>query len=496
MALRPEFRRGYRVEVLLPDRVFLHGEQECFLLTGRPYSALAPLLDGRRSLEEIIERLRSSIDPLHVFQAIERLREAGHVFDAGAQPNPSALPFWSDLEGEQVVEYREQISLAIEAVGRVDASPLEQRLEANGVRMSADGTHVLVLSEGYLQPQLNELDERLRRENRPWLLCMSVGEQLRIGPLFDGDGACLLCLQSRQRFHQHGNHAISPVRDSAADLLAATASRWIASNDPSALRNRITTVNPSDMACRDHRLVRRPQCPQCGDPEWMQRQQESPDSLRDAIRLQRASAESTEERYRRLRHHVSDVCGIVRSLRTMPRPPNDPHVPFTAVADHLFIEPCPSGSAGTALPAVGAAGKGDSEIHARLGAICESIERYSGVFQGDEARLCTTADDLGDRAIHPNDCMLYSERQFKERETCLMKVPAGSTGFHRLSTRRSPSNGVRSGLWPAANMPLRAGQLLLFWPLRRKSGRPGQFEWLRRRRQPERRPVSRPDGAD
>jgi ribosomal protein S12 methylthiotransferase accessory factor len=61
-------------------------------------------------------------------------------------------------------------------------------------------------------------------------------------------------------------------------------------------------------------------------------------------------------------------------------------------------------------------GKGKEATQAKASAVCEAIERYSGVFQGDEARIRARLRDLGDAGVHPNSCMLFSERQFANRE--------------------------------------------------------------------------------
>jgi ribosomal protein S12 methylthiotransferase accessory factor len=61
-------------------------------------------------------------------------------------------------------------------------------------------------------------------------------------------------------------------------------------------------------------------------------------------------------------------------------------------------------------------GKGVSDVQARASALCEALERYSGLFRGDESRIRARLRELGATAIHPNDCMLYSARQYEERE--------------------------------------------------------------------------------
>src|SRR5262249_20321139 len=65
---------------------------------------------------------------------------------------------------------------------------------------------------------------------------------------------------------------------------------------------------------------------------------------------------------------------------------------------------------------VKASGKGMTDAQARTSALCEALERYSSVFHGDEPRRTASFRELGGAAIHPNACMLFSERQFEQRE--------------------------------------------------------------------------------
>jgi ribosomal protein S12 methylthiotransferase accessory factor len=61
-------------------------------------------------------------------------------------------------------------------------------------------------------------------------------------------------------------------------------------------------------------------------------------------------------------------------------------------------------------------GKGMTDSQARASGLCEALERYSGVYRGDEQRVTARMGDLGEAAIHPNDCMLYSDRQYRDRD--------------------------------------------------------------------------------
>ncbi|MFC7615897.1 YcaO-like family protein [Actinokineospora soli] len=121
------------------------------------------------------------------------------------------------------------------------------------------------------------------------------------------------------------------------------------------------------------------------------------------------TAEQTMAKYR---HLVSPVTGVVKEIVRDPRGP-------------AFFNSYRSGANIAAARDLGVlrrsmrvsnGGKGTTPADAEVGALCEAIERYSGTFHGDEARVRGSLRDLGDRAIHPNDVMLYDERQYRERE--------------------------------------------------------------------------------
>lgn len=76
------------------------------------------------------------------------------------------------------------------------------------------------------------------------------------------------------------------------------------------------------------------------------------------------------------------------------------------------------------------AGKGKTDEQARASGFGEAIERYSSVFQGNEIWQKGSYQKMGDKAIHPNACMNFSQEQYKNRARwnascsgCFQKVP-------------------------------------------------------------------------
>jgi ribosomal protein S12 methylthiotransferase accessory factor len=56
-----------------------------------------------------------------------------------------------------------------------------------------------------------------------------------------------------------------------------------------------------------------------------------------------------------------------------------------------------------------------TEAQARASALGEVVERYSGIFRGDELRIRASYRRVKDNAIHPNACLNFSRKQYRDR---------------------------------------------------------------------------------
>jgi len=61
-------------------------------------------------------------------------------------------------------------------------------------------------------------------------------------------------------------------------------------------------------------------------------------------------------------------------------------------------------------------GTGITDAQARASALGEAVERYSGIFRGNEFRIKASYVELSDNAIHPNASMNFSPHQYRDRD--------------------------------------------------------------------------------
>jgi ribosomal protein S12 methylthiotransferase accessory factor len=453
---RPRFRDEYSVAVLPGDGVFLQSESARKRLRGPLFEAVAPLLDGSRTADEIVERLAREFQPPDVYLALLTLKSEGLLLD-GPVGDARAAAYWQSL-GSSPDEAG--LRLATRAVGVTDlgtetADRARACFERHGLKNATDAWVRVVLVNDYLASGLGETADRLRADACRWLPVQPRGLAPIFGPLFGpGSGPCYRCLEQRLRGNRpvdemirlRSGDANQPTAfrgatdssmEAAFAVLAARLVAWLGSDDDSHLAGIITSFNPATTAFATHRLDRRPQCPSCGDPDVYRKQLRSPVRLTPQPRPAENDGGSrvvpAEQAVARLERLLGPITGVVRDLERIDPFPGSPVRLYSASHAGPAL-PHPRAAFHGVAGEGGAGGKGLSDMQARASALGEAIERASGVFQGDEVVVRAAFEALGNDAIHPNDCMLFSERQYAARE----EGPVHFAGMHAVPVRFDP----------------------------------------------------------
>ena len=430
-ALTPhlEFRPIGDEQVLLVSESFdtlLHGPIHCDLL---------PLLDGRRSQDEIVAALAGAHAATEVSTALASLAARGYVVSGDHAMERGRAAYWSALGASPrwVEERLAASALAIEG----DDGRLARRLEAMGVAVGTERPTLSVhVCADYLDEGHDALNRRRIASGAPWMLVRPRGVQSLFGPVFrpaEG-GPCWACLAYRLRGHQEVHtflrnvggeeaaflpFAAEPaVLDGVSSLAAAEIAKWLVFGEMAPLHERAISLDVARFKSEHHHTMRRPQCPACGDealhradrPALPLRLQASPKGTRNSGGVRSVSPEETLARYR---HLVSPVSGVVTWL-TRTTEESDPWLHVHWAGSNLALRIRNLSSLRRSLRSK-SAGKGSTAGQSEVSALCEAIERYSSAFHGDEIRCRKRLADFveaGDsRAIHPNDVQLFSDRQ-------------------------------------------------------------------------------------
>jgi len=437
MINKPKFKDHFHVEVSEPKVVFLLSEKEHFALRGRLYALLAPLIDGYHTVEQITEQLQGQASAAEVAYALKLLEQKRYITEADSTLPTEVAAFWSllDIDTKVATQRLQETRVSITAYGTVPTQPLISTLTSLNLRVSNEGDFAVVLADDYLQVGLDTFNQEALQARRPWLLVKPVGAVLWIGPLFrPGITGCWECLAQRLRANREIETSLQerkdtlipfPVSRSALpstlqtgfNIAATEIAKGIACPELQSLESKLITFDLVNLHLQDHVLVRRPQCPCCGDRRYLSEGKPRPLVLTSQKKLFTAEgghrSYPAEQTWRQYEHHISPITGVVRTLFSPLVRGNDFFHAY--VADHSFPRQ------GNDLNQLQQAlrpqsfGKGKTDLQAKLSALGEAIERYSGSYTGDEMRVTGKYAEMED-AIHPYTCFHYSESQYRDRQ--------------------------------------------------------------------------------
>jgi oxazoline/thiazoline synthase len=430
----PQFAPNFTVYVLPPDIVCLYSEDRKFFLHGELYCALASAIaKGGKSLRQLAGEMAKKFPPQKVEEALNRLIERRYIVPASGASTSAVGGYWASLglppgiAEQNLGNCRVRVE-AIDVQGATEFGRALSELGVHVVKRSADLT--LTLVNDYLERQLAELNRQRVSDGAPWLLVQPSGAFPLVGPVFNpGNGPCWTCLFDRmirnreiKGFLDRGPAravAVSPLaRDplghSAIQFAALEVAKAIATGFRTELNDHIVSHDLLGSSIVKHYVAKRPQCPTCGSKKLRNpRRAPEPITLSAGAKLvmtsggyRTVSSRATVARYRK---HVSPLTGVVTRLERI-----EADLPMNTNyhASHNFSAPAHNVDQLRAGLSGGSFGKGSTAEQAEASALMESIERYSGIFQGDEIRVTKRFTDFAPgEAILPNDVLLFSDAQ-------------------------------------------------------------------------------------
>jgi bacteriocin biosynthesis cyclodehydratase domain-containing protein len=427
-----------------PDALYVVDEFRRSVLPGEAFPALAGCMRDGLTIAQIFEALTARFSEWQILTALDHLVQRAYVCADSPGEGDVARGFFErvGLDGEEASRVAAQLQVAVEAFG-VDPQCQIDALSACGVQIVPQAAITVALCASYDHPGLGAAAERAAARDSALLIVTPTGAEPRIGPLLTPGGAaadvpCMECLRYWTALNRpvqtllarhHGLEATRlPSAHSRASMgaVAALVAAFVEQLAVSARHRQhagkhILSLRVDTFATAWHRVVRRPQCPRCGNPAWMREQAGRPPRLATAdVRTRSAGGfriAQPQQVFEQYRHLISPVSGPVAYLHPMPgRNAGMRNVyvagylvcPRAAPYDNRFDRIC--------------SGKGSSDAQARASALCETLERFSGVYQGDEATIRGSMAGLaarepdGGEPVHVNALQQFSERQFEQRE--------------------------------------------------------------------------------
>jgi ribosomal protein S12 methylthiotransferase accessory factor len=439
MIERPQFKAHIRVEVVKGEGVIVLSETGHAALDGQLFELVAPLIDGRRTADDIAEELQPQASCAEVYYALKILEGKGYLICS--RPTGSAAPeavFWSlqGIDPDSVCRRLAETTISITVFGDVPVKSFLTTLTSANVRIAEVGNLGVVLTDDYLRQGLSGYNQQAFRRQQPWIIVKPTGARMLIGPIFDPPRtACWNCLAHRLRINrtvemfvqrkqnQDDPPAMPQASISATEQIAygiATTKilKWIAEGRTSQADIEIVSVDVLKWQAEHHPLTRQPHCAVCGDRAATLEGPPQPFILESRQKTFAADGGhrvvGPEETLRKYERHVSRITGAVSILER--------HVMAIDGLLHVYLAGENYGAQHHRLKDLRqdlrsfSAGKGIGDLQAKASALCEALERYSGVFQGTETRRRAKFGELDGLGIHPNACMHFSDRQYRERD--------------------------------------------------------------------------------
>jgi len=435
----PQFAPNFTVYVLPPDVVCLYSEDRKFFLHGELYCALAAAIGkGGKSLPELARDLGKSFPPDKVEEALKRLIERRYIVPVSGAPAGVVEGYWASLGlppgiAEQNLR---NCRVRVESIDVNGAAEFSAALGEFGVSVTKRNPDLTItLVNDYLERRLAELNRQRVSDQTPWLLVQPSGAFPLVGPFFNpGNGPCWTCLFDRMIRNREVKGfldrspgravAISPLARNALgqgviQFAALEVAKAIATGFRTELNDHIISHDLLGSNVVKHYVATRPQCPTCGSKKLRNpRRAPTPIELGSGAKLMMTSGGyrtvSSRATVARFRKHVSPLTGVVTRLERI-----EADLPMNTnyYAAHNFSAPALTVDALRAGLTGGSFGKGSTAEQGEASALMEAIERYSGIFQGDEIRAARRFADFpaGD-AILPNDVLLFSDAQYQHPE--------------------------------------------------------------------------------
>lgn len=437
--VRPRLGYGFHAEFLDEEQTLLLSENNQVLLSGRLYGLVLSRVGEGIALDELVRGLEGEASGPEIMYAVNLLARHGYISESNPSLPDEVCAYWHSmgLDGGILAKVLAEKPVSLETIGEIKPDVFLEVFRANGIRLASAGALTVILTREYDRQDIQRLNDAAMASKSPWMLINPSGVETWIGPLFvPGKTGCWECLAQRLRNNRQVNRfyrAVKQTRENpplppaaspmslavTANLAATEIIKWLYYGENRKLEGQVIRLDTASLALDSHVLVKRPQCRACGTPlpkdrepgpVWIRRK-----SAYCINRLGGYREKTPEDTIAEYRHHVSPITGVARHLEPIAGDAGAPVYNYTS-GHNIALNSSSLKWLNQHLRRFNI-GKGRNRSQAKAGALCESIERYSCTWQGDEPRITASLRELGDTGIHPNTCMNFSESQYRDRDS-------------------------------------------------------------------------------
>lgn len=420
--------KGLQIFVLSPNKAIVVGEKNHFVISGEDQVAVLELINQSYSETEILMALGTRLGELNVLSILHHFFHSQLCYRAAFPIDATCQDYICYENSNLLSDYN---SFSIEFLEDSDNKGIIENLfEEEG--LFSDQSHLesnsklrVIVTKSLTHLSLKEINRTQKKLNSPWLLLSLEGPDPMIIPFFNPVyGPCYQCFL----FWYKVNHPVEQYilkktgeMVSSKEVAQKMAVRELAKQAVIFIKNfllgsrdvafDVMSIDGETRICSLHTLLKRPQCPCCGDSKYMKNQGFEAIQLENKkkgfVKDGGARLQDPLTTFHQFRNLISPLVGPVSQFGPMPNRHTNERPVFLS-----GYRTCPS------LDDIDAfsfqricAGKGCSVEQAQVSALFEAVERFSSLYQGDEAIVKGCLHDMGPSAFHPNDLQLFSDAQ-------------------------------------------------------------------------------------
>ena len=434
----PKFAPHITATFIPDDSVVISGSGFYSRLKSIYWQTLYPLINGSNQLDQIVD-IAISENPhwntTDLYKFLFQLEKKNFLIESDQEFSDLDIFSLAVSEKKPDSRYGLQIpTLRIHQIGAIDIEPIKVLIKCAGIKLSASDKEQaldIYVTDDYLRQELKEVNQLHLNESSEWILMQLNGLEPMLGPWFHPEeGACWECLASRLKMNRDlteflGAHIQEgypfpervEVPGSALHITGMLIEQiaLATSKGASNIDDAILSWNTYRSTTTTHTVVKRPQCNECGTAEQIH--PPKPINLSSAPRRQASDAGyrsmTSEQVFETFKYHLSPISGVVKHLERITNPSDS--IQHVYVSGQNFATSYRNIHDLSKNLRSSSCGKGTTDIQAKVSGLCEAIERYSGVFRGDEYRILSSLDQLGQTGIHPNNILLISDQQYERR---------------------------------------------------------------------------------
>lgn len=434
--------KGFDLYIISPQKAIVIGEKNHFIISGEDQVAVLELINQSFSESQILMELGSRLGELKVLSILD------HFFynQICCRQVLSASRSYEDVKFcENANTFADYHSFSIEFLDDGEYNCIvENTFEEEGLfclqpKVNATSKLRIIITNNITHSQLKSINLTQKETNSPWILISLEGPNPMIIPFFNPlENPCYQCFMFWYKTNRPVEQYIlkkTGIKVSQKGIANYLVVRTLAEQASFFIKNfllgtketafDLMSIDAESMDCSLHTLLKRPQCSCCGDSKYMKNQGF------DAIQLENkkkgfvedggARLQDPKTTFRQFNHLISPLIGPVSQFGPMPKRHTADRPVFLSgyrtcpilddINAYSFQRIC--------------AGKGCSIEQAQVSALFEAVERFSSLYQGDEAIVKGSLLDMGPSAFHPNDLQLFSEKQLDSwTPECLEKLGA------------------------------------------------------------------------